>query len=318
MAVSADILADRRRQKRKLRFWRLVAVAAVAVAAVVAINAGNLWPGREQIARFDLSGLIVDDKKQREALRSIARADHVKALILSINSPGGTTTGAEALFAEIRDIAKKKPVVSVMGTVAASGGYAVALAGDHIVARGNTITGSIGVIVQWAKVGELLEKIGVRMEEVKSSPLKAEPSPFGATSQAALEATRSMVTDSYEWFVDLVAERRPFDREKALRLADGRVYTGRQAKSNGLVDTIGGEDAAVAWLATEKGIDAKLDIVDWTHSTLEDFDLGASILSGLARWAGLDGLARAVGVSEKALLAERVKLDGLVSVWHPE
>lgn len=318
MAVSADILADRRRQKRKLRFWRLVAVAAIAVAAVVAINAGDLWPGRDQIARFDLNGLIVDDKKQRETLRSIAKADHVKALILSINSPGGTTTGAEALFAEIRDIAKKKPVVSVMGTVAASGGYAVALAGDHIVARGNTITGSIGVIVQWAKVGELLEKIGVRMEEVKSSPLKAEPSPFGATSHAALEATRSMVTDSYEWFVDLVAERRPFDREKALRLADGRVYTGRQAKSNGLIDTIGGEDAAVAWLATEKGIDARLDIVDWTDSTLEDFDLGASILSGLARWAGLDGLARMVGVSEKALLAERVKLDGLVSVWHPE
>lgn len=322
MTLDADMLADRRRLKRRTRLWRAIAIAVAVVAIVVigdrAAGDGSGWLGSDQIARYVIDGTITDDRKEQELLDEIADSDRVKALIIHINSPGGTTTGAEALFASLRKISANKPVVAVLGTVAASGGYAAALAADHIVARGNTITGSIGVIMQWAEVGELLEKVGVRFEEVKSSPLKAEPSPFSEATPEVREAMAIMVRDSYDWFVGLVAQRRQMTPQRARELADGRIYSGRQAQENKLVDALGGEDTAVAWLETEKKLSTGLAVVDWEKTDLTGFGLTGMTLGWLARATGLEAVASALRLSQKTLRAERLNLDGLVSVWHPD
>jgi protease-4 len=322
LTLDADMLADRRRLKRRVSRWRLFAIGA-AVVAIVVIGAktagdGQGWLSGNHIARYVIDGTITDDRKEQKLLDEIADSARAKALIIHINSPGGTTAGAEALFAAIRKISAKKPVVAVLGTVAASGGYAAALAADHIVARGNTITGSIGVIMQWAEVGDLLDKVGVRFEEVKSSPLKAEPSPFNKASPEVKAAMESMVRDSYDWFVGLVAERRPISAERARELSDGRIYSGRQAKVNLLVDELGGEDTAIAWLETEKKLDSGLEVMEWEKSELTDFSLIGMTVGWLARAAGLEGVASMLRLSQKALGAERLNLDGLVSLWHPD
>src|SRR5262249_34918350 len=148
----------------------------------------------------------------------------------------------------------KKPVVAVMRSIAASAGYMVALAADHIVAREGTITGSIGVLIETAEVTELAEKIGIKPVLVKSSPLKGTPSPFEKTTPEAERVIRDVVNDFYNRFVDMVAERRALPRDRVVQLADGRVYSGRKAAEDKLIDGIGGEDEAVKWLVTEKHI----------------------------------------------------------------
>ena len=200
-----------------------------------------------------IDGIISNDRKQQELFDKIVASDDVQGVIVHINSPGGSTAGSEALYAAIRRAAAKKPVVGVLGTVAASGGYIAALATDHIVARGNTVTGSIGVVFQWAQVSELMQKLGIKMETIKSSPLKAEPSPFSPMPEEARALTEAMIRDSYEWFVGLVEQRRPFEETRARELSDGRIYTGRQALEVQLIDEIGGEKTAPDLAARRQG-----------------------------------------------------------------
>jgi protease-4 len=255
-------------------------------------------------------GLITGDQKTLDLLDDIAKSDHVKGLILHIDSPGGTTAGSEAIYEAIRKIAKDKPVVAVMDTIAASGGYITAIAADHIVARGNTITGSIGVIFQWAEVSKLLETIGVQMQEIKSGDLKAEPSPFKPLSEKAREVSNQMVQDSFAWFTGLVAERRKLPLDKVKVLSDGRVYTGRQAVAEKLIDELGGEDKAVDWIKKEKKLSGDIAVRDWKVKSegVGLLGLGLRITSGALEALGLPDLA------EQAKLQ---KLDGLLSVWHP-
>lgn len=317
MSLDADTLADRRRLKRRLFFWRVGAVVAVALALIVLVSDGGFPLGQSHIARVTVSGVIVDDRYQQEMLEKIADDNNVKGVILSIDSPGGTTTGSEALYEAVRRLAEKKPVVAVLGTVAASGGYIAALSADHIVARGNTITGSIGVLFQWTQLQDMLGKIGVEMKEVKSSPLKAEPSPFHKADPRALAATQEMIDASYEWFLQLVAERRAMDETTARRLGDGRVYTGWQAVENGLVDQLGGEDVAIAWLSTTHDIYEDLPVTDWEPRYPE---LGFAGFMGRAMGRAF-GEALLVATDEmtgKTQQTKRLTLDGLTSVWQPD
>ena len=159
------------------------------------------------IARINVSGIITDDRKMTELFDKVGKSDQVKAVILDINSPGGTTTGGEAMYDAIRRLAEKKPVVAVCGTLATSAAYIVALATDRIFVYGNTITGSVGVIFQWADVTELLHTLGVKVEEVKSGPLKAVPSPFEPADEKARALAEEMVQESKAWFVE--PRRRP-------------------------------------------------------------------------------------------------------------
>ena len=197
-----------------------------------------------------------------ERLDDIRKSSRVKGVILSIDSPGGTTAGGEAIFNAVRAVAAEKPVVAQVGTLAASAGYMIASASDHIVARQNSIVGSIGVLAQFPNFTGLMDKLGIRLEEVKSSPLKAEPSPFNPTTEEEKAMIRSMILDSYDWFVDIVVDRRNLPRAQVLTLADGSVFTGRQGLERKLVDELGGEKEAIAWLRT-KGVAGNLEVIEW-------------------------------------------------------
>lgn len=313
MSLDADAITDRRRLKRRLFLWRSGAIVAAAAALIAFLATGDILPHRAQIARVEINGIITDDRDMQRLFAKLGDNKAVKAVILSIDSPGGTTTGAEALYASVRKLAAKKPVVATLGTVAASGGYIAALSADHIVARGNTLTGSIGVIFEWAQFAGLLDKIGVEMQEVKSAPLKAEPNPFHKPSPEALAATRLLIASSYDWFLGLVAERRKLDSATARKLGDGRVYTGWQAVENRLVDEIGGEEQAVQWLAKTRNIPANLPIQDWVPERPEE-----SLGFFGARAAGEAFATGVAALAEKTLQSKRLTLDGLTSLWHPE
>lgn len=318
MATRADDLIDRRRLRRKLTFWRVVALAAAAVALVGAsawLLRGDLaGVGADHIAKVRIEGTITEDEELLERLEKVRKATSVKGVILSIDSPGGTTAGGEAIFDAVRKLAADKPVVAQVGTLAASAGYMIATAADHIVSRQSSIVGSIGVLVQFPDVTGLMDKIGIKLEEVKSSPLKAEPSPFNPTTDEERAMIRSMIMDSYEWFVGLVEERRPMTRAEVMAVADGSVFTGRQALQKKLVDELGGEAAAVGWLGT-KGVDGDLEVVEWKARSSGWIMSSEAIAAAFSRLVGLpeNGVALI-----KELGGERLFLDGLLSVWQPD
>src|SRR5262249_37886094 len=151
---------------------------------------------------------------------------------------GGTTAGSEQLHQALRELASKKPTVVVVDGLAASGGYIAAMASDHIVAQGTSLVGSVGVLFQYPDVTDLLKTVGVKIEAVKSSPIKAAPSGYEPTSPEARAAVESIVMDSYAWFKSMVSERRHLTGEALDKVADGRVFTGRQGIGLKLVDEI--------------------------------------------------------------------------------
>lgn len=317
MSLRADELIDRRRLRRKLTFWRVAALLVAALGVIAAVwwaSGENLGSATAHIAKVRIDGTITEDEELLARLKRVTESDAVKGVILSIDSPGGTTVGGEAIFDAVRKLAAAKPTVSQVGTLAASAGYMIASASDFIVARQSSIVGSIGVLVQFPNFTGLLEKIGVTMDEIKSSPLKAEPSPFNPTTEEERAMMRRLIMDSYEWFVGIVDDRRPLDRAQVLALADGSVFTGRQALERKLVDALGGEDRAKEWLVS-KGVDQGLEIVEWKprQSTAGYFlgSAGRAVASLLGIEAADKGLLERIG-------ADRIFLDGMLSLWHVE
>ncbi len=317
MTLDAVSVVDRRRLKRRLTAWRIAAVLfAVLFFGALLLSDKNVSGSAgflPHIARISISGIITDDRKMNELFDKVAKADQVKAVILDINSPGGTTTGGEAMYDAIRRLAEKKPVVAVCGTLATSAAYLVALATDRVFVYGNTITGSVGVIFQWADVTELLHTLGIKVEEVKSGPLKAVPSPFEPADEKTRALSEEMVQEAKTWFVNLVAERRKIDPAAVPGLTDGRIYSGRQAVDLKLVDQIGDERDAKTWLSKERNVPSGLKVVDWKPE---------SESSGLFGWlfqsvAGLAGISAGRIAGLLGQVASTIKLDGLVSVWHP-
>ncbi len=304
--ADADLVVDRRRLKRQLSFWRLAAIvlAVAAIGAAVGRFGAGIVGGRH-VARLTVAGIIVDDPRRSKAIAELVRDGSVRALIVRIDSPGGTVVGGETLYRELRRVAEKMPVVAVMAQTAASGGYMTALGADWIVAREGTITGSIGVLMQSADVTGLLDKLGVSMEAIKSAPLKAVPSPFEPLTPEGRAAAKALVDDMFDMFVGMVIERRGLARAKALEVADGRVFTGRQAKALGLVDAIGGEDTARGWLESERGVRRDLPVKDVKVSREDEF------------WRDVAGQALSA-ITGKSYLPERLTLDGLVALWHPD
>ncbi|MER0239780.1 signal peptide peptidase SppA [Fulvimarina sp. MAC8] len=307
-----DSLIDRRSLRRKLTFWRVAAVLAVifAVAIGVLTNLGN-QPVGDQIARVSIEGMITEDRKMLELLDKLRTEDAVRAVVVRIDSPGGTTVGGESLYEAVRKIAEVKPVAAEVGTLAASAGYMVAAATDHIVARRTSIVGSIGVLFQYANASELLDNIGVKVDAVKSSPIKAEPSPFGPPPPEALEMIDDLIMDTYDWFRDIVAERRGLSRAELNAVDDASVFSGRQGMQRKLVDAIGGEESVRQWLEEEREIPAGLKIVEREP---EDEDAPFSFLS-----ASISALGTSFGLSDGSIPASirALKLDGLVSLWQP-
>ena len=267
MSLDSDLIVDRRKIRRKLTFWRvlaaLLAIAAIAVAGVAVSPGGrSTFITSGSIARINIEGLIRSDQERVEALERLENS-RAAAVIVHINSPGGTTAGSEQLYGSLIRLKAKKPLVVVVEGLAASGGYITAIAADHIVAQQSSLVGSIGVLFQYPNFTDLLKTVGVKVEEVKSSPLKAAPNGFEPTSQEARDALDALVKDSYAWFKGLVKERRGMDDAQLERVADGRVFTGRQAVELKLIDELGDEKTAVAWLVEQKNVKKDLPVRDF-------------------------------------------------------
>jgi protease-4 len=323
MSQDADFIVDRRRMRRKLTFWRVIAV----LIAIVALAGGGLIatghrgaitgePGGS-IARVTIEGLIRASRQRSEALERLAESS-AKAVIVHINSPGGTVAGSEQLYDSLVKLKGKKPMVVVVDGLAASGGYIAAMASDQIVASQSSIVGSIGVIFQYPNVTELLKTIGVQVETIKSSPLKAAPSGFEPTSPEARAAVESLVKDSYDWFRDLVRDRRHLDPDLLTKVADGRVFTGRQAMGLKLIDALGDEQAALAWLAKEKSIDPKTPVRDYPLTPrFGDLPFLHVAALGLLDAVGFNALAERFRDLGAVQAMDRLNLDGLLALWHP-
>ena len=311
---SPEAILNRRAMSKRVRLWRALAFLALAAALVAmlwALGAFRGIAGGAHIARVSISGVVTEDRSLVKLLGKLADDPSVAGVVLSVDSPGGTAVGGEAIYTAIRELAAKKPVATSVGTMAASAGYMIAVGSDHIVARNTSIVGSIGVIVQMPQAGGLLEKVGVDVFTVKSAPLKGEPSAFSKEPDPAARAMlQRLVDSSYGYFVDLVADRRPLSREETLELADGSVFSGAQALKLELVDAIGGEDEAVAWMVRERDVTPNLD--------LRDRRAGENGFAGaFAAWTAPRGSLSETMLGELKRLAPRgLFLDGIVAIWQ--
>ncbi len=302
MSSTADYLLDRRKLSRQVTTWRAIAFG---VAALAVVGLGWRLTGAgvdgEHVARLRISGVITGDKDTLEALRDIDKSQ-ARAVLLDIDSPGGGTTGSEEIYEAIRRVATNKPTVAIVGSLGASGAYIAAIATDRIFVRQTSLVGSIGVLAQYPNVSGLLDKLGVKYESIKSSPLKASPNGFEPTSEPARAAIAAVIEDSFAWFKALVRERRGMSEDELAKVDDGRVFTGRQSLPLKLADALGGEVEARDWLARSKGVPGTLPVRDYTPGA----GFGGFRLTSLA--------SALFGPVWGATLGTSV--DGLVSIWQ--
>jgi protease IV len=322
MSLDSDVIVDRRRIRRKLTFWRVFA-ALVAIAAIVTVgllaapSTRGTLTSSGSIARVNIEGLIRSDRERVEALERLEKSS-AAAVIVHINSPGGTTAGSEQLYDALMRLKAKKPLVVVVEGLAASGGYITAIAADHIVVQQSSLVGSIGVLFQFPNFTELLKTVGVKVEEVKSSPLKAAPNGFEPTSPEARAAIDALVKDSYAWFRGLVKARRGMDDELLEKVADGRVFTGRQAVELKLVDAIGDEKVAVEWLVTQKNVKKDLPVRDYKLTPrFGDLTFLRAAASVTLDALGLSTIARNIEQGGVTQAVDRLGLDGMLALWQP-
>lgn len=303
MAINADTLLDRIYLKSQVTKWRLLAIvfAVVALLAVFGSVTMHTRNDGDYVARLSFEGVIWDDQKTYDLIDELESSKKVKAVVLWLDTPGGSAVGGEELFIRLRQLSQKKPVVAVMRSISASAGYMIALGADQIFAREGTITGSIGVLIQSAEVSELAQKLGIKPIIVKSAPLKGTPSFVEKASPEALKVVQAMIDDFYNRFIDMVAERRKLPRETVVKLADGRVYSGRAAVENKLVDAIGGESEALKWLSNQRGIKAGLPVKD------VEPDKGNGVFEEFTQ-----------SLAGKFFTNSSIGLDGLNAIWHPE
>jgi protease-4 len=304
VSLETDLLMDRRRLKRRLLLWRLVAIVAVLGCALLIVGPRVPATAGAHIARLTVNGIITDQNRLTESVAALADDPSTRALIVSIDSPGGSVAGGEALHDAIAKVAAKKPVVAVMGGTAASAGYMIARPAARVFARESTLTGSIGVILETGEVSGLLDKLGITADAITSGPLKDQPSFTRPLTPQGRDVLHGLVMDMFDQFVGMVAEGRHMDPDRVRQLADGRAYTGRQALKLGLIDQIGGEPEARAWLAADRQVPATLPVRD----------LGATSFAQRLFGRNPDGV---VGYLLKTVLSQGLRLDGAWALWQP-
>jgi protease-4 len=321
MSLDADFIVDRRRMRRKLTFWRVFAVlfaicAVVAAGMAVRAQGSGVLAGATgtSIARITITGLIRTDRERVEALERLGKSP-AKAVIVHINSPGGTTSGSEELHDSLMRLKDEKPVVVVVDGLAARAATSRARCRSH---RGRRDLAGRPDRRHLSFNSAMLKTLGIRMEEIKSSPLsRAER--LRADQPEARAAIEAIVMDSYAWFRNLVKTRRGLDDAALDRVADGRVFTGRQGVGLKLVDELGDERAAVAWLAKEKNIDPKTPVRDYRlRDRFSDLPFLHTTAVVTLEALGLGSFARRIEESGALQAIERLNLDGLLALWHPQ
>lgn len=310
MALDVEAVIDRRRLARRAALWRALAIL-VTVAAVVAFTVsrtGVLSP--THVARVPISGAIVAERPLLQLLERLRKDPDVAGVLVSINSPGGTSVGGERLYNALREVNEAKPMVAHIATLGASAAYMAALASDHIVAQRTALTGSVGVLIQYGQVNRLLDNLGIEIEKVESGALKAEPSPFEPAPPEAIALLQSVVEDTFDYFLSLVQERRDLSDEEVAVAADGRIFTGKQALDAGLVDALGGERSAIAWMEEERDLASDLPVRTYTPSRDVELSISARVAGAI-----LDRIFAVAGVTVPPIPTSG-SVDGLWSLWQ--
>ena len=268
MSTEIELYQNQRKLKRKIVFWRIFSMTTlfifIVTIAIFASDIDHFEKSSDHIARISVSGVISDDYSITPTLLELQTNQNVKGVIVTIDSPGGSTFASESLYNELRILSEKKPIVAQIGAYGASGGYLVALAADHIIAQRNSITGSIGVALELIDAEDLLKKVGVTYDSVTSSPIKDQPNYFEHASEESLLILEELVNDTHDWFIGIFAERRSLSLSEARRLGDGRIFNGNQALKFGLIDEIGEGREVLTWMDNKLGLDEDLPIVNWT------------------------------------------------------
>jgi len=257
--------------RRRLFFWRTISLVTVVIIVYLSFENQEKSSSNGYIANYNISGLLISADDIIEDLEELKSNNEVNSIIISVDSPGGTTVSAEEIYLKLKEVSLVKPTAIVMRNIATSGAYLLSLGGDVIFSRENTITGSIGVLLQWARVDEALSKLGIEVNEVKSGKLKAEPDFFGEIDEEAQKVTKEIIDETFEWFIRIVKVERNLNPSEINTISDGRIFTGRQAIELNLVDEIGDKNDAKIWLVKNKEIDSNSVIIDYGKSKKPSF-----------------------------------------------
>jgi protease-4 len=267
MSLPPEIIMERKKNRSKLALWQFGAIIAITVAVASIFGKKDfkaITPSAittNYIASITIDDeMIIENDKRDKIIAGLKDDKYAKAVIVNLNCPGGTAVGSEIIYKILRDIGKEKPVVSVMNSIATSGAYMIALAGDYILAHNTTLTGSIGVLIRSFEATELADKVGIKFINLKTNQNKAALSPTEKLTPEVEAVVMESLLDTYDYFTSLVIERRKLSREEVDRVADGRVFTGNQALKLKLIDAIGTQKDAVEWLKKNKNIPATLEV----------------------------------------------------------
>lgn len=306
MSLDADTLLDRMQLKQQLLRWRSFAILLLTALALLLVHRSidvTDISQPEYIASISIDGLITVDDRMVALIDRIREDKNARAVLVDINSQGGTAIGGEELYLALKRLREEKPVVILMRTLCTSAGYLTALGGDHLLARKGTLTGSIGVIIQSFEATELAESIGIEPIIVRSGDLKAVPNPLEKIEPEQRAFVKSVVEDFYAFFLAIVKDERELSDASLKLITDGRVFTGSQAVEVGLVDAIGGKREALEWLEANHNIDKETRI-----RKLEP-DYEKASLFGRLNQAASKALQKAENLP--------LTLDGLLLIWQP-
>lgn len=301
---SPDLLTDRQHLKRDIKRWRNLAIAFLVIALIgltVGPDMAEVSTARGYVARVTVDDIIGDNIKRDTMLQELAEDAQVKAVLVRMDSPGGTALGGEELYRGLAKLSEAKPTVAVMRTACTSACYMAALGTSHLIARETTITGSIGVLMESAEVTELAKKLGIEPITVKSGKLKATPSLTEKLTEEERAYIQSVVNETFVFFLKLVTQRRDLSADTVNLVADGRIFSGAQAYTLKLIDGLGGEQDAISWLETSRKLPKKLPIRD-VEPPKDPKEWLSRLEQSAKGWI---------------LGKSTVGLDGLLAIWQP-
>ena len=259
--VSKDVLRRPFRKRQPVIFWGLILLLLAGVGVFGAALGSNGLMGGQRIALVSVSGPIMDPEPALEWIRKVERDPMIAGVLLRVDSPGGGAAASQEIYSAVRELARKKPVAVSMGSLAASGGLMVSMAGSRVFANASTVTGSIGVRMDIPQLQGLMGKIGVGQETITTAPYKDAGSYMRPLSTEQRDYFKKVLDDMHQQFVDIVADGRHMEHARAAALASGKIFTGREAVQLGLVDELGGQQTALAWLSEQCGVPAERKLV---------------------------------------------------------
>ena len=255
--IGDDYIIDRYKLKNSVNKWKFIALILLLIALfMIFYHKGDGVSGikSDYIASIDITGMLMQNKETIKSLNKIANDSNIKAVLVNINSSGGTGVGGESLYREFRKIAEKKPIVASIGEIGASAAYMAAIGTDRIYAYDISLVGSIGVIIINIEVSELAKKHGINLELIKSSSLKGIPNYFEKLNDQQKEYVQNLVNESNKYFIGLVKKRRNLSEDDSKKVSDGRIFTGSKASKLKLIDQIGDGADAVKWLKSKENL----------------------------------------------------------------